>query len=245
MQAELAAAFARLVRWNGPRPEYFARGRAAAERAIALDASSAAAWAARAALAAQQGTAEAALASAWARRALSLDPAASDAHRAVALSHLRAGRPGDAEAALRRIEGRNPDDVDALVELAALAASARRWTEVRALANRAIAADPKAAPAYALRALAGLQNDRGLRAAFSDAETAAQLGRPVWGDAVRAQLQAAARDRDGARETVRRMFARLDAVRAPLSAWDERFVAGAVAAAGDPRVRPLRNQRRG
>jgi hypothetical protein len=67
----------------------------------------------------------------------------------------------------------------------------------------------------------------------------------VWGDAVRAQLQAAARDRDGARETVRRMFARLDAVRAPQSAWDERFVAGAVAAAGDPRVRPLRNQRRG
>jgi tetratricopeptide (TPR) repeat protein len=188
--AELAAAYARLVRWNGPRPDYFTRGRAEADRALALDSGSALAWAARSALAAQQPGRSTSQAGGWARRALALAPASDEGERALGLVHLRAGNAAAAEGAFRRILARNPDDVDALVEVAALAADSRRWRDVRSLADRAIAADPKAIPAYALRALARL-NEGNVRSAFGDAETAARLGRPVWGDAVRAQIQTA------------------------------------------------------
>jgi tetratricopeptide (TPR) repeat protein len=244
-QAELALASARLARWNGPRPEYFAGGRAAAERALALDSTLATAWAARAAVAAQQPGPVSPLALAWARRALALAPRSPEGERALALAYLQAGNAGAAEAALRRILARNPDDPDALVEIAGICVNQRRWNEVRTLADRAVAADPKAIPAYAFRALARVQQNGGIRGAFSDAETATQLGRPVWGDAVRAQIQVVARDRDGARATVRRLVERVDKSHHPLSTWDERLVASAVAAAGDPRARDLRYQRRG
>jgi tetratricopeptide (TPR) repeat protein len=244
VHADVAVTFARLVRWNGPRPAYFARGRAAVARALALDSASGLAWAARAALAAQDVTpaatsASLAQASADARRALALAPSVPEAQRAMSLVQLRTGNVGAAEATLRRLLGRHPDDVDAMVEIGAIAYRAGRWRETRVLADRAVAADPKAIPAYALRALTRLKYDGELRAAFADAETATQLGRPVWGDAVRAQIQAAARDRDGANATVERLTERI-AASGPLSAWDEQFVRGAVdVAGGRVRRRPM------
>jgi predicted Zn-dependent protease len=154
----------------------------------------------------------------------------------MSLVQLRAGNVGAAEATLRRLLARHPDDVDAMVEIGAIAGYRNgRWRETRLLADRAVAADPKAVPAYALRALTRLKYDGDLRGAFADAETATQLGRPVWGDAVRAQIQAAARDRDGANATVKRLTERV-AASGPLGAWDEQFFAGAVAVGGRGRT---------
>jgi tetratricopeptide (TPR) repeat protein len=244
-QAEIAATYARMARWDGPRAAYFARGNAAAARALALDSTLALAWAARAALAALQpapgsSAAAAAPVARWARRATALEPGSLEGLRALALFQLRAGDRGAADATFRRILARNVDDVDALLEVAALRVRAGQWDEARRYADRAVAADPRATPAYAIRALTRLQRRDGVRPAYVDAETATQLGRPVWGEAVRARVQAAAGDRDGARATLKRLLLRLDAADAPRSAWDELFVSRAIAEIGDPRVRDAR-----
>jgi hypothetical protein len=95
-----------------------------------------------------------------------------------------------------------------------------------------VAADPRTAPAYALRALALVRAAgraraaTAIRAAFSDAEVAAQLGRPMWGDAARTVVQLAARDTAGARTTARGLIARVRSER--VGYWDARLVGEAL-----------------
>ena len=107
-----------------------------------------------------------------------------------------------------------------------------RHAEACQLLERAVAADPRTAPAYALRALALVRAaGRGrtataIRAAFADAEVATQLGRPIWGDAARTVVQLASRDTAGARVTARGLVTRVRAER--VGYWDARFVGEAL-----------------
>jgi TolB-like protein len=236
--AELAATYARLARWHGPRPAYLVAGRSAAQRALALDSGSALAWAAGASLAAQDTQLDRALVTAWARRAAAAAPTSPEGDRALALLHLRTGELGAAEAALRRVLARDPDDADAMSELAELHRRAGRLDAARTLLDRAVATSPTTIPAYAVRALVRARTRGQMREAFADAEVATQLGRPLWGEAVRAQLQAASRDRDGAIATARRVVARARVSREPISAWDRQFLHAAAGLAASRPGRP-------
>ena len=152
--------------------------------------------------------------------------------RARALRALRLGNASEAESALRRALARDPADAESLTELGDLLLVQGRPAEACQLLERAVAADPRTAPAYALRAVALVRAaGRGraasaIRAAFADAEVAGQLGRPMWGDAARAVVQLAARDTAGARATARALIARVRTER--VGYWDARLVGEAL-----------------
>jgi len=95
-----------------------------------------------------------------------------------------------------------------------------------------------------------------VREAFGDAEVVTQLGRPRWGDALRALVLNRAGDTTSARRQARRLIADYRKIRGPLSFWDARLTAIALVETGyvadaqailarinpqDPRVSWLRN----
>ncbi|HEU4723302.1 MAG TPA: hypothetical protein VFS59_18210, partial [Gemmatimonadaceae bacterium] len=134
--------------------------------------------------------------------------------------------------AIRRIQQRVRDESERLVEEAD--AEIRDGLPVHAcqLLNDAIDRDARSAPAYALRSLIRARGGE-VRAAFGDAETVTQLGRPVWGNALRAVALRRTGDTTAARQQVRRLLADARRRTGHLPFWDARFIAIALSELND------------
>lgn len=132
---------------------------------------------------------------------------------------------------LRRVLERDRDDAELLVEQAD--AQLRRGEPVSAcrLLNAAIEADARAAPAYALRALLRARG-RTVRDAFGDAETVTQLGRPLWGNSIRAIVFMRSGEAAAARTLALRTYNDARTHRGTIPFWDARFIAQALLETG-------------
>jgi hypothetical protein len=64
-----------------------------------------------------------------------------------------------------------------------------------------------------------------MRGAFADAEVATQLGRPLWGNSLRAVALRRTGDTTAARQQARRLLAEVRRRTGPLPFWDARFLA--------------------
>ena len=136
------------------------------------------------------------------------------------------------EGALRRIQLRSRDESERLVEEAE--GEIRDGLTVHAcqLLNTAIDRDARSAPAYALRALVRARGGE-VRAAFADAEVVTQLGRPLWGNSLRAVALRRTGDTTAARRQVRLLLAETRRRTGHLPFWDARFLATALAELND------------
>jgi len=134
--------------------------------------------------------------------------------------------------AIRRIPQRARDESERLVEEAE--GEIRDGATVHAcqLLNTAIDRDARSAPAYALRALVRARGGE-VRGAFSDAEVVTQLGRPLWGNSLRAVALRRTGDTTAARQQIRRLLAETRRRTGPLPFWDARFLATALSALND------------
>jgi hypothetical protein len=72
-----------------------------------------------------------------------------------------------------------------------------------------------------------------VRGAFSDAEVVTQLGRPLWGNSLRAVALARMGDTTAARQQVRGLLAQTRRRTGPLPFWDARFLGLALAQLND------------
>jgi TolB-like protein len=133
---------------------------------------------------------------------------------------------------IRRIQERVRDESERLVEEAD--GEIRDGVPVHAcqLLNEAIDRDTRSAPAYALRALVRARNGE-VRAAFADAEVVTQLGRPLWGNSLRAVALRRTGDTTAARQQTRRLLAETRRRTGPLPFWDARFLALALSELND------------
>jgi TolB-like protein len=175
-------------------------------------------------------------------QALKLDPTSARARAERDNAELRLvawGGPGSdvekrllAAGALRRIQDRDRDESERLVEEAD--AEIRDGVPVHAcqLLNAAIDRDARSAPAYALRALVRARGGE-VRGAFSDAEIVTQLGRPLWGNSLRAVALRRTGDTTAARQQVRALLAEVRRRTGPLPFWDARFLATALVELND------------
>ena len=134
--------------------------------------------------------------------------------------------------ALSRIQERDRDESERLVEEADN--EIRDGVPVHAcqLLNAAIDRDARSAPAYALRALVRARGGE-VRAAFSDAEVVTQLGRPLWGNSLRAVALRRTGDTTAARQQVRALLSQVRRRTGPLPFWDARFLAIALSELND------------
>jgi tetratricopeptide (TPR) repeat protein len=157
--------------------------------------------------------------------------------RTRALRALRTGNVSEAESALRRAIARDPSDAESLTELGDLLVLQSRDAEACRVLERAVTADPRIAPAYAMRAVALVRSGRrggnagAVRAAFADAEVTTQLGRPLWGEAAWSVVQLASRDTAGAKATARNLVNRLQGER--VGYWDARLAGEALVGVRD------------
>jgi TolB-like protein len=134
--------------------------------------------------------------------------------------------------ALRRIQQRGRDESEQLVEEAEGEIRDGAAAHACQLLNDAIDRDARSAPAYALRALVRARGGE-VRGAFSDAEVVTQLGRPLWGNSLRAVALARMGDTTAARKQVRSLIAETRRRTGPLPFWDARFLASALAQLND------------
>jgi len=120
----------------------------------------------------------------------------------------------------------------ALVDRAMLSLSARRDAEACRMLDVAIAADPRSAPAFALRALVRMRNGD-MRGAWADSEMSRQLGRPAWSEAL--DLVAATRvaERQEILQRVQGFTRQVRADSSELSVLDARLTSIALTAAGE------------
>lgn len=134
--------------------------------------------------------------------------------------------------AIRRIPERVRDESERLVEEAD--GEIRDGVPVHAcqLLNEAIDRDARSAPAYALRALVRARGGE-VRGAFADAEVVTQLGRPLWGNSLRAVALRRTEDTTAARKQTRQLLAEVRRRTGPLPFWDARFLAIALAELND------------
>ena len=72
-----------------------------------------------------------------------------------------------------------------------------------------------------------------MRAAFADAEVVTQLGRPLWGNSLRAVALRRAGDTTAARQQVRALLSQVRRRPGPLPFWDARFLAIALTEMND------------
>jgi TolB-like protein len=175
-------------------------------------------------------------------QALKLDPTSATARELRDMAQLRLvawGGAGSAierkllaEGALRRIMDRDRDESERLVEEAD--GEMRDGVPVHAcqLLNAAIDRDARSAPAYALRSLIRARGGE-VREAFSDAEVVTQLGRPIWGNSLRAVALRRTGDTTSARRQTRQLLADARRRTGPLPFWDARFMATALAELND------------
>jgi TolB-like protein len=175
-------------------------------------------------------------------QALKLDPTSTSARDLREMAQLRLvawGGTGSAierqllaDGALKRIMDRDRDESERLVEEAD--GEMRDGVPVHAcqLLNAAIDRDARSAPAYALRSLIRARGGE-VREAFSDAEIVTQLGRPVWGNSLRAVALRRSGDTTSARRQTRALLADARRRTGPLPFWDARFMATALAELND------------
>lgn len=198
-------------------------------------------------------------------QALKLDPKSSTATAARNEAELRLlawGGLGDSletrllsRGLVRRVLERDRDESERLVDEADAEIRDGQPAHACQLLNTAIEADARSSPAYALRSIVRARGGD-VREAFGDAEVVTQLGRPRWGDALRALVLNRAGDTTSARRQARRLIADMRKIRGPLSFWDARLTAAALVETGypaearailaridarDPRVAWLRN----
>jgi hypothetical protein len=136
------------------------------------------------------------------------------------------------EGAIRRIQQRSRDESERLVEEAEGEIRDGLTSHACQLLNTAIDRDARSAPAYALRSLVRARGGE-FRAAFGDAEVVTQLGRPLWGNSLRAVALRRTGDTTAARQQVRRLLAETRRRTGPLPFWDARFLATALAELND------------
>jgi TolB-like protein len=174
-------------------------------------------------------------------QALAIDPSAQLARTAREQAELRLltwGADGSTlEAALRSrgrlrlVMDRTRDESERLIDEADAEIRDGQAAHACRLLNTAIDLDGRAAPAYALRAIVRARGDE-VREAFGDAETVTQLGRPRWGNALRAIVLNRSGDTTSARLQARRIIAEAKGIRGPLAFWDARMMAAALAETG-------------
>jgi TolB-like protein len=175
-------------------------------------------------------------------QALKLDPSSKQARDLLESARLRLvawggnGTPLEsrhlASGALRRIDDRTRDESERLVEEADAEIRDGLPGHACQLLNEAIDRDARSAPAYALRSLIRARGGE-VRAAFADAETATQLGRPRWGAALRVVALRRTGDTTVARRESRKLLADARRRTGPLPFWDARFLANALAEMND------------
>jgi len=130
------------------------------------------------------------------------------------------------------VNERSRDESERLIEEADEEIRDGQLVHACQLLNAAIDNDAHATPAYALRSLVRARGGE-VREAFGDAETVTQLGRPLWGNALRAVVLYRAGDTASARQVTRRVVAQTRLRRGPLPFWDARFTAIALTEIGD------------
>jgi tetratricopeptide (TPR) repeat protein len=175
-------------------------------------------------------------------QALSLDRGSVRARELRETAELRllawGGSGSDAEARLiergllRRVLDRDRDESERLVDEADAELRDGQYDHACKLLNAAIDNDARSAPAYALRALIRAHAGQ-VREAFGDAEVVTQLGRPRWGNTLRAITLQRMGDVAGAKREVRRLVAAARHQRGALSFWDARMLATALVQTGD------------
>jgi TolB-like protein len=173
--------------------------------------------------------------------ALALDPSAHVALAARDQAQLRLltwGGNGDSlendlrsRGLLRRVLERNREESERLIDEADAEIREGQSAHACQLLNTAIDLDGRAAPAYALRAIVRARGGE-VREAFGDAETVSQLGRPRWGNALRALVSNRSGDTTSARLRARRIVADAKKISGPLSFWDARLMAAALTETG-------------
>lgn len=133
---------------------------------------------------------------------------------------------------LRRVSERDRDESERLVEEADEETRGGQAAHACELLNAAIENDARSTPAYALRSL--VRSRRGdVRDAFTDAETVTQLGRPVWGNALRVVALRRAGDATTAKRLMDQLLAQTRQRRGTLAFWDARFLATGLSELGD------------
>ena len=175
-------------------------------------------------------------------QALKLDPTSTRARDLRETAQLRlltwGGKGGDVEmrligkGMLRRVMERDRDESERLVDEADAEMRDGQYAHACKLLNAAIDNDARSAPAYALRSLIRARAGQ-VREAFADAETVTQLGRPLWGNSLRAVTLRRTGDTNGARQEARRLAASVRPRTGFLAFWDARMLATALAQAGD------------
>jgi hypothetical protein len=130
------------------------------------------------------------------------------------------------------VPDRTRDESERLIEEADEEIREGQLAHACQLLNAAIENDAHATPAYALRSLVRARGGE-LREAFGDAETVTQLGRPIWGNALRAVVLFRAGDTTTARQVTRRVVAQTRSRRGAIPFWDARFAAIALTEIGD------------
>ncbi|MEO8561447.1 MAG: hypothetical protein ABI601_05195 [bacterium] len=133
---------------------------------------------------------------------------------------------------LRRVTERDRDESERLIEEADEETRGGQPGHACELLNAAIDNDARSTPAYALRSLIRARGGD-VREAFADAETVTQLGRPLWGDALRAVVLRRAGDTTTARQLVTRLLGQTRQRQGALAFWDARFVALALSEMGE------------
>jgi len=175
-------------------------------------------------------------------QALRMEPGSTRAKELREQARLRllawGGNGGPLEAqlmsrgAVEHVLERTRDESERLIEEADEEIRDGQLQHACRLLNAAIENDAHATPAYALRSLVRSRGGE-LREAFGDAETVTQLGRPLWGNSLRAVVLSRAGDSASARRVTRAVVAQTRARRGPLPFWDARFAALALAEIGD------------
>ena len=175
-------------------------------------------------------------------QALRMEPGSTRAKELREQAQLRllawGGNGGALEAqlisrgALRRVLERTRDESERLIDEADDEMRDGQLAHACQLLNAAIDNDAHATPAYALRSLVRARGGE-VREAFGDAETVTQLGRPLWGNALRSVVLYRAGDTASARQVARRVVAQTRLRRGALPLWDARFAAIALTELGD------------
>ncbi|MEO6526252.1 MAG: tetratricopeptide repeat protein [Gemmatimonadaceae bacterium] len=173
-------------------------------------------------------------------QAVRLDPSSVRARNLRETAQLRllawGGRGGALETRLisigmlRRMLDRDRDEAERLVDEADGELRDGQYEHACTLLNAAIDNGAHSAPAYALRSLIRARMGQA-REAFADAETVTQLGRPLWGNALRVLTLRRMGDINGARREVRRLANTRRS--GTLAFWDARMLAIALAQTGD------------
>ena len=208
------------------------RGLAAAGRALRLDSTSADAWLARASLLGfRNPKSYTGVFSAY-TRAIGYSPRNPEAHHWYGRALMQLGEGSAARRELARALELAPGDAGVLFDLAQLARHEGRYSEACILLDSAVAANPRAAQAYVLRALTRARRGE-LRFAWADAETGGRLGWPLWGQAAGAVIDAQARDTSSARDRTKALREATAAWGTDPQHWTGEYLAAALVASGE------------